>query len=106
MLKILYSSLFFQDGVNINFEKTIFPLENYYSFSKIDNSFQLSVNFENIKKCINEGKIIPQRTQLFKVLKYYYEIEEKSIINSICSKLFNLKKDNRIIGNNILKLEN
>ena len=71
MLKILYSSLFFQDGVNINFEKTIFPLENYYSFSKIDNSFQLSVNFENIKKCINEGKIIPQRTQLFKVLKYY-----------------------------------
>ena len=105
MLKILYSSLFIQDGININFEKTISPLDNYYSFTKIDNSFQLSINFDNIKKCIDEGKIIPQRNQLFKVLKYYYEIEQKKIINNICSKFYNLEGDNEIIGNNILKLE-
>jgi hypothetical protein len=105
MLKILYSSLLIQDGININYEKSIFPLDNYYNFSKKNSSIELNINFDNIKKCIYEGKIIPQRLQLFKVLKYYYNIECKNKIKNIFINKYVVNKNQKILGNNILQIE-
>ena len=88
MLKIIYSSLLIQDGVNINYDKAIYPLEDYYNFNKNNSTIELNINFDDIKKCIYQGKIIPQRQKLFKVLKYYYDIECKNKIEDIFIKKY------------------
>ena len=104
MLKILYSSLLIQEGININFDKSLYPLDDYYHFTTNNSTIELNINFDNIIKCINEGKVIPQRHNFFKVLKYYYELQSKNKIKEFFTKKYCRSSNQKIIGNNILQI--
>ena len=107
MLKILYSSLLLSDEINSNFNNTIFPVENYYKLTKYNDSVILDINFDNIKKCYNQGKIIPQRFKLFQVLNYYNKIQIENIKNNIFIKRFYIQNGgkNKIYGKNIIQID-
>lgn len=104
MLKIFYSSLIIKNQLSI--DNFINPLDNYYSFTKNENNNIITINFNNIKKCIQTGKIIPQRDNFFKTLRIYNEIEEEKKLKDIFSKTYKINCYSKIIyGKNIVKID-